>query len=112
MPIGSWLVDLPSNELRRVLQVDSDTEAFLDEPFSADLAALTVGQVIPEDRANAIEISIEVTASNPPGELFGVSFTGILSASKSSSTRSGKNDRVDPIIVDGTGTEIRVFILY
>lgn len=112
LPAGSWLLDLANWELRRVSSVEDDLKVILDHPFTSNIATLTVGQAIHVDRANAIEISMEVTASNPPAQLFGVSFTGILTLSKSSSTRSAQNDRVDPQIVDASGTEMRISFLY
>lgn len=112
LPVGSWLLDLPNWELRKVMRVDDDFRVDLDHAFTADMAALTVGQAIHYDIANAIEISIEVIASNPPAVLNNASFSGILTLSKASSTRSGNNDRVDPILVDASATEMKVEVIY
>lgn len=111
LPAGSWVVDLPNWELRKVITVHDDLRVDLDHPFTSDIAALTVGQAIHDDEAKVIEISIEVTASNPPALVNNVSFTGITTMTKTSISRSGQGDRVDPIIVDASGTEMRVFTL-
>lgn len=112
LPAGSWLIDLHNWELRKVMRVHDDLRVDLDHAFSSDMPALTVGQAIHADKANPVEISIEVTASNAPALVNNTSFTGILTDSKTSISRSGQNDRVDPMIVDADGTEMRVFILY
>lgn len=112
LPVGSWVVDLPNWELRRVSAVDSDTQVHLFQPFSNNTAAGSIGQAIYSKDAKAKEISLEILATNSPGLLFNSSFSGIMTITKSSSDRSAIDDCIDPQIVDATGTQMKVLILY
>lgn len=112
LPAGSYIVNLGAWELRRVVRIQSDTSAVLDKPFSVDLPALTVGQCIPGDKASPFEISVEVEQENPAALLWNQTFKGILTYSKASRDRSAARDIVHPIIVDASGTQMKVSFLY
>lgn len=113
VPKGSWIVDLTSDELRKVVRVESDTEAILDFAFSSDLASAAL-QVIHKNDTNVTEISVIIPlvdaagADNAFGEIDGVVFPSGLpfELSKSSRDDSSSQDFIDPIIVDGEGTLI------
>lgn len=114
LPKGSWVIDYANNELRQVVRVDSDTRAYLAEPFTSDLAALSVLDKIHTMDCDAVSISVQVLSSAAAnitidGETFpkGASIT----FSKDSRDRSGKRDLVDPIIVDATGSTAMVLIM-
>jgi len=112
MIAGSYLVDLAQWEFRRVIRVDSDTVAFLEKPFTANIAALTTPQIIKKWKASPREISIKINSSDAAGLLDNQTFSGILTISKSSSDRTSQWDNIEPIIVDASGTSIKVAILY
>lgn len=114
LPKGSWVIDYANNELRQVVRVDSDTRAYLAEPFTSDLAVSSVLDKIHAKDCNAVSISVQVLSSaatniSIDGETFpkGASIT----FSKDSRDRSDKRDLVDPIIVDATGSTAMVLIM-
>ena len=107
MPVGSYLVDLTNDEVRRVIRVDSNTKAFLEKSFTNEFSAATP-EIIGAWQAKAKEISIETSGSC---ELNGEAFTGILTFPKGGSGRSARPDLVSPIIVDATGTTMNIMIL-
>jgi|GEM_PF-5274297 hypothetical protein len=112
MPVGSYLVKLDTWELQRVYRVDSDTLAYLDNAFSVDIAFLNVPQIIAAWDAKAKSISLAIDSTNPSGYLNNVPFTGILNIEKTGNDRSSFRDNINPVIIDGTGTQIKVNILY
>jgi len=111
MIAGSWLVDLAQDECRRVVRVDSDTKAFLEKPFTADLTADTPS-IIGKFKASPKEISLKIKPADADGELDGEVFSGVLTLSKSNADHSGRFDLIDPVVVDATGTSIYISVLY
>jgi hypothetical protein len=111
MPAGSWLVSLTGWETSKVIRVDSDTVAFIQNPFTVELSAATP-QIIHNKIAKPKEISIEILSADPSGLLDNKTFKGILTLSKTGNGRSSSADLVDPIIIDGTGTSIKVSTIY
>jgi hypothetical protein len=112
MLAGSFLVAIAQNECRRVVRVDSDTLAFLEKPFSYNLAVGAAPQIIKKHKASPREISIKIDSADADGQLDGESFSGILTISKSSSDRTSQWDNIDPIVVNALGTSVKVAILY
>ena len=115
MPPGSFVVDLNAWELRRVASVSSDTLAYLVNAFSVDISAGTTPNLIHAALpfpARPAEIAISIDGANPNGLLFNQSFGGELDLSKAQRDRSSASDRVDPIIVDATGTFMNVLVIY
>lgn len=112
MQAGSYLVDLTQWEFRRVIRVDSDTQAYLSEAFTSNIAAGTTPEIIKKQFASPSEVSIKIPSSEPDGLLDNKTFSGILTKSKSSLDRSSQWDRIGPWIVDATGTEMRINIIY
>lgn len=112
MIAGSYLVSIAQNECRRVVRVDSDTKAFLEKPFSYNLAVAAAPQIIKKHKASPREISIKIDSADADGQLDGVAFSGILTLSKASSDRTSKWDNIDPVVVNALGTAIEVSILY
>lgn len=112
MPMGSWIVDLAQDEIRYIYRVESDTLAFMTQPFTVDLAALTPLDRIPEDDAQCVSIAFSIPAAAAAGEIDGVVFPAgsTASFSKDSRDRSSKRDLVDPFIVDATLTTMLVLI--
>lgn len=113
IPVGSWIVDLAQDEVRKVIDVQSDTAATISNAFTADLAAATALSAIHERDTNVVSISVSIKSALADGELDGLVFTNGtgLTFSKDSRDVKAKNDFIDPIIVDGTGTVIQAMIL-
>lgn len=109
---GAYIVSLVTNECRRVIRTDSDTIAFIEAPFSADILAGSTLQIIPNYRANPVEIDLKIKYTDADGELNGVPFSGILNISKASRDRSARRDLVEPVIINATGTSMKVNVLY
>jgi hypothetical protein len=107
--VGSYLVDLSQWEARRVYRVDSDTIAFLEKPFTLDIAALTVPEIVAQHQVKVKEISISTAGT---ALVNNASFTGSLTLSKASDSRSSRSDLIAPIIVDASGTQMQVSVLY
>lgn len=107
MPAGSYLVDLTNDEVRRVERVDSDTEAYLEKPFTSNLAS-AAPEIIAAWKAKVKEISI---STGDTCELNGESFTGTLTISRYGNDRSSRRDLVEPVIVDATSGSMQVNII-
>jgi hypothetical protein len=110
---GSWIVDESQDELRKVVHVESDTLAYLDNAFTSDIAALTTPSVIPRTSLNIKSISVSISPLLADEEVEGVAFNAgaAMSWAKNGMDNRGIYGFIDPIIVDGTGTVINVAIL-
>lgn len=104
---GSYLVNLTTNEAIKVYRQDTDTKAFLEKPFAADITAATP-QIISKAKAKVKEIQL-VTA----GSCFidGVAFTGTKGYNKNGDHKSGRPNLIEPIIVDASGSSMTVDII-
>lgn len=109
---GAYIVLLSTNECRRVIRTDSDTIAFIERPFSVDIGPGSAIQIIPHYRSNPVEIDLKIKSTDPDGQLNGVAFNGILNISKASRDGSSRRDLIEPIVIDGTGTSMKVNVLY
>lgn len=170
MPAASWLISLSGNESAKVFRVDSDTLAFIQDPFTVDLVppsaqtsgVLVVGvtytittfvagddfinvggtnvngnvfvatgttpttwtnssslqasgvvpQIIKREIAQPKEIGLEILVGDPAGKLNNKTFSGSIIISKASNSRSESRDLIDPVIVDASGTSMRVNLIY
>lgn len=108
MPAGSYLVDLTAWELFKVYRVDSDTLAFLEIAFTADIAPGTSPEIIKAFQCKVKEISLSTAGSIL---LNNKAFTGSDTIGKTGNSKSSRNDLIDPIIVDATGTTLQVQII-
>jgi hypothetical protein len=106
MPVGSYLVDLDSDEVRKVVRVDSNTKAFLEKPFSADITS-DAPEIVAAWQCKAKEISLE---TEDECEINGATFTGIVTIAKPD-IGSQRPNIVAPIIVDATGGHMNVLIV-
>lgn len=113
MRAGAWLVDTSQDEVRKVLQVESDTLAYLSNAFSSDIAALTTPSIIASDDLNIRGLSVAILSGLTDGEIDGVVFDNGDSVvfGKFSDNKDGFKSFVDPIIVEATGTDVKVTIL-
>lgn len=109
MPVGSYIVDLPNWEVRKVYRVDSDTSAFMEVALTANIAPLTVPQIIKAHQTGVKEISI---LTNTPILIDNFAFTGLLTWSKSSDSKSQRSSLIAPVIVDATGAVAQISIIY
>ncbi len=105
---GSYLVNLPTNEAIRVYRMDSNTVAFLEKPFAADMTAVTP-QIIPAHVANPKLISISSTGAI---EVNGKAFDGTMSMEKTGNDRSSRRDLIEPVVIDATANATQIEILY
>lgn len=107
LKLGDWIVDLAQDEVRKVMNIRSDTFLTIDSAFTIDLAALTA-LVVVRSRAKMISIT---NAGGADGDVDGVALVSgeTVSFPKSNKNPDGK-DFIDPLIVDPTGTTIKVLI--
>lgn len=105
---GAWLVSLAQDEVRKIMNIRDDGFMTIDSPFTADLAALTA-LVVCRSRAKLVSIT---NVGGAPGAVDGVSIEigETVSFPKSSKNPDGK-DFIDPLIVEPSGTTIKVLIL-
>ena len=110
MPVGSWIVDLAQDEIRKIDTVESDTLAYMSNPFTLDLAALTALDVIPAKDAKCVTIAVSIPAGGAAGEIDGEIFPAGSGASFSKDSRdhSAARDLVDPIIIDGALVQVLI----
>ncbi len=109
---GSVLVDLTQWEWRKVVNVENDLLAYIEKPFTIDIAALTTPEIIHKSKRSVVEISLEIKTANPAGLLDNKAFSGGITLSKADREGSAARDFIDPIIVDATGTFINVSLIY
>lgn len=111
MPAGSWLVDLSANEIRKVIRVDSDTSAVLQQAFTVDLASAAPDVILASD-LNIVTISLSIPTGGANGEIDGVTFPvgQSITFSKDGRSTSSTRDFIDPLIVDATGTTMMILI--
>lgn len=110
MQRGSWLVDLPQNELRKVIKVESDTFARVSNPFTIDIAALTTPDIIANHQLNLKELS--VIAVGTDGVFRGTTLQQGqgTNAVKTGDSKGDSSSHTDPGIADATGTIINVIL--
>ena len=108
---GSYLVNFATNEAIKVVQVVSDTVAYLERAFSTYILPGAAPQIVSYLYANPAEISLTIKSANADGKINGASFSGTKNFIKQRDSSSG-SDRLAPIIVDATGTVVEVEIIY
>lgn len=106
---GSYIVSLAADEIRLVLEIESDTFARLSQPFTSDLTSATP-VIIRKRDLNIKTLSVGILSGASDGEINGSVLSNGTSEvfTKEGNSRSRKRDFVDPIIIDGTGTSITV----
>ena len=112
MPVGSWLIKLDTWEKAKVVRVDSDTQAYLELAFSVDIAFLNIPQIVSASKAKAKSISLKIDSTNPDGLLDNVAFNGIVTIDKVGNEGTYNKDLIQPVLIDATGTFIKVDVLY
>lgn len=112
MPVGSWITDITNDEIRKVIRVNSNTEAVLDYAFTTNLAS-AAPDIIIASKLNISALSVKIPTGSPNGEIDGKVFIAGESATwtKDGRSTSSLRDFVDPIIVDGAGTIIMALTL-
>ncbi len=106
---GDWIVDIvTNNEVRKVVAKFSDLVAQIDSPFSADIVAGAVFNVV-RSRTKHIQISNSGSAS---ATVDGTTMVQgeTLTYGKAEKLPNG-SDFIDPLIIDATSTTIDVSIL-
>jgi len=108
---GSWIVDFAQGEIRKVTDIDSDGLAYIDKPFSLNIAASTALTYIKHSDLNMKELSIYADSTDAvlDGETLQANVG--VDLGKSGNSRQGLTSFIDPVIVDATGTVVYVLIL-
>ena len=98
MRAGSYLVNLDTNEANKVYRVDSDTVAFLEKPFLADITAATP-KIIKAEQVKMKKVKLVTASAN---FIDGKAYTGTFEIDKLGDNRSGRPNLIEPIILDST----------
>ncbi len=108
MQAGSWLIDLSQNELRKVISVQSDTRATISNPFTIDLEALTIPDIINKNSLSLTELSVIAIGSD--GLMNGATLSAGIAVNliKTGNSKGDMSSHVDPVIIDATGTIVNV----
>lgn len=118
MPVGSWLYKTSTNELRKVIQVESNVLAYLEEPFAAVMASIAPAIII-STKVSVKQYTLTALVAN--GQMVDNTGTGVTNLivgqpktfSKTGNDRSGTEDLLKPIIViPGGGGTVEVDIVY
>lgn len=108
MQAGSWLIDLAQDELRKVISVDSDTSARLSNAFTLDLAALTTPDIISKDSLSLSELSVIAIGTDAIMNGVGLTAGIAVNMEKTGNSKGDSSSHVDPVIIDATGTIVKV----
>jgi hypothetical protein len=108
LKVGSWIVSLTQDEVRKVISIESDTAATLQAGFTVDIAAASALVYCPPSRY--VEISVVIPPGLAAGEIDGKALpAGVpVGWGKGSRERSATRDLVDPIIVDAADTTMLI----
>lgn len=111
--VGDFLVDLTQNEVHKVVDISTNTLMHIQEAFGADIVAGTAIRISPSV-PRPKEISLLIPSGGASGLIEGVTWVaGITwSSSKIGTYNNGRNDFINPIIADATGTNMLVTINY
>lgn len=114
MQVGSYLVDLAHNEFRKVISVESNTQAIIERPFSTEFVGATPNVI---SSALAFPVAINVIGVSGTNRIIDVNGerqnipNGILIPfDKSSRSTSNQRDCIAPIFVEAA--DALVTILY
>jgi hypothetical protein len=114
MMAGSWIFSTTQNEIRKVVRVDSDLVAYVDKPFTSNVAS-TALLIIPESDTHIVTMTLIATAGTPTidGIAYGGALTPIpvITLTKEGRSTSSTRDFIDPVIVDATGGSMTVITL-
>ncbi len=108
--IRDWIYIKAQNAFRKVVTIVSDTELYLQEDFSTPLAGSSFN-ITPLSHFS--EISVKVVQGAANAEIDGDTYVAneIATFSKASrGTRAFGDNKVDPIDVDATGSDVRVTV--
>lgn len=105
---GDWIVHIAQDEVRKIVTRRDDLFLAIDSPFSSDMTLSTAFQVV---RSRVKQMSL---ANSGAGDAT-IDGNPFMSGETVSFSKSGKNpngsDFIDPVIVDATGTTVKVEIL-
>jgi hypothetical protein len=109
--VGDWICSLSASEIRKIVTITDALTAIIDYPFTVDLAPATALVVIPHP-TNIVEISW-LNTGGASGSIDGIAVVQNEYGcwGKNSRERESNRDFIDPIIVDGTGTTIKILTL-
>jgi len=109
---GDWIVDTAQNEVRRVVRVKNDTNAYMSNAFTADLTSTALLR-IPGENTNIKMMSLAIEAGLTDGTIDGVAFKNgtTRTFNKGSDDRDGFKSFVNPVVINGTSTTIDVITL-
>ncbi len=108
--VGDWLCSLSASEIRKIVNIEDDTNMYLEEGFTADLAALSTIVTCPISPYKEISY---LNVGSGTGKIDGLNVAqGEYGCwGKTSLAIDSRKDFVDPIIVDGTSSNIKILTL-
>jgi hypothetical protein len=102
LQLGGWIYIAAQSQVRRIVDIASDTSLTIDQAFTVDLAASAFRFILRTD--NVRELAISVTGG--PALINGASIpVGITyNPSKANLLLNNKFGFVDPVVLDATGS--------
>lgn len=109
--VNDWIYVAAQIEIRKIIKITDATTAIIDFPFTIDLAPASALVVVPTP-TNIVEIAY-VNTGAVSGSIDGITVAPNEYGGwgKNSRERESNRDFIDPIIVNGTGTTIKVLTL-
>ena len=108
--IGHYVYMKTQNEFRRITSIPSDTELYIDSPFTGGIAG-EVYHITPNSRLVEISWLVNgVADAKIDGVTVPTDTTNDFTKAGKGSTQAG-NKYIDPIDIDATGTEVTVTTL-
>jgi hypothetical protein len=108
---GGWLVDFAQNEIRKIIKVNSDTSATLQESFTLDIAPSTALIFVAREDLNVRELSFYADTVDALLDGSTLQAGVAVDLGKTGNSKEHKTSFIDPVIIDATGTTVYVLIL-
>lgn len=108
---GDWIYDSNQKEVRQVVAVSSRIEVLhLEKPFTLDIGGAIALEVVRDSEIE--ELSLLIDAGLADGTINNVPFpAGIPVTFKKEAPTRGRKGFIDPKVIDGTGTTVRVLTI-
>ena len=107
---GDWIFSPVNREVRRIERIMSDTSAYLDEAFSADLSGEDL-YIVKASRAREISLANTGGADSTINK---TRFTAGVTKTYAEEMmyRGAGRDFPDPVVIEGNLSDIEVLIIY
>ena len=113
LEIGTFIVSLAQNEVRRIIEIDPNTQyAEIDSPFTVDITVAIALIAVPLADVALRELSL-LNQGAVDGEVEGSTFTvnQAITWNANDSDARGQHGFIEPKVADATGTVIGFSIL-